>query len=375
MRSVGLFAGIGGFELGLRRAGHHVLSLCESDEAARLVLRSGFPDVPIARDIRALRRLPLSTEVVAAGFPCQDLSQVGRTRGIRGKHSGLVMELFRLLSVQRAPWVIVENVPFMMRLSRGYALSVILRHFESLGYSWAYRVVDSRAFGLPQRRRRLYIVASLEGDPRNVLFADDTSAPEEPAYIAGRAHGFYWTEGNRGVGWAVDAIPTLKGGSGLGIPSPPAIWMPDGHIITPSIVDAERLQGFPWRWTHSAEAQFGARSRWKLVGNAVSVPVAEWLGRRMRGAQRAPRLHERELSRGEPWPSAAFNVGTGSVAVQVGEWPVARRRIPLHSFLRELGSPLSHKAAAGFLSRLTKSTLETPPPFRAALRAHIRRMR
>jgi DNA (cytosine-5)-methyltransferase 1 len=74
-------------------------------------------------------------------------------------------------------------------------------------------------------------------------------------------------------------VPTLKGGSGLGIPSPPAIWMPDGHFVLPDIRDAERLQGFPAGWTEAAltgHSKEGAR--WKLVGNAVSVPVSRWLG-------------------------------------------------------------------------------------------------
>src|SRR5213076_10234 len=92
--------------------------------------------------------------------------------------------------------------------------------------------------------------------------------------------GFYWTEGIRGLGWAVNAVPTLKGGSTVGVPSPPAIWMPAGEIVTPSLCDVERLQGFETDWTKPAEKVVRPSLRWKLVGNAVSVPVAAWLGRR-----------------------------------------------------------------------------------------------
>jgi DNA (cytosine-5)-methyltransferase 1 len=375
MKSVGLYAGVGGLELGLHRAGHEVLELCECDNAAKTVLRSRFKDVPIEADVRKLRRLPRSTEIVTAGFPCQDLSQAGRTRGILGSNSGLVMELFRLLERTECPWVVLENVPFMMKLAGGRGLALVLARLERLGYRWAYRVIDSRAFGLPQRRRRVYIVASMEMDPRRVLFADDVLVPDEPSYKPGHAHGFYWTEGNRGLGWAFDAVPALKGGSGLGIPSPPAIWLPDGQIITPSITDAERLQGFPRHWTEAAESRFGARSRWKLVGNAVSVPVAAWLGQRLRRKQTAIVRREWELGACEPWPGAAFNIGEGRVGVEIGEWPVATRRVSLHRFLRDPGAPLSHRAASGFLTRLLRSTLATPRPFRTALRAHIRRMR
>ena len=188
-------------------------------------------------------------------------------------------EVFRLLEEHRTPWVLLENVPFMLQLGRGEAMNVITSALEVLGYSWAYRVVDARAFGLPQRRRRVYLVASNEGDPRNVLFADEAGHVDEPE-LNGHplACGFYWTEGIRGLGWAVDAVPTLKGGSTIGIPSSPAILLPSGEVVTLDIRDAERLQGFPSNWTKPAERGTKRGSRWKLVGNAVSVPAAT-LGR------------------------------------------------------------------------------------------------
>src|SRR5690606_22100238 len=112
------------------------------------------------------------------------------------------------------------------------AMNVITTSLEELGYRWAYRVVDTRAFGLPQRRRRVYIVAARNGDPRTVLFADEAYEPEDATdNMQSVAYGFYWTEGLRGLGWAADAVPTLKGGSGLGIPSPPAILLPNGNVI------------------------------------------------------------------------------------------------------------------------------------------------
>src|SRR5690606_8248114 len=113
----------------------------------------------------------------------------------------------------------------MLQLGKGKALDVIVNTLEDLGYRWAYRVVDSRAFGLPQRRERVFMIASLEEDPRHVLYADEAGPPSEDERDAegrlGVACGFYWTEGLRGLGWAVDAVPTLKGGSTIGIPSPP----------------------------------------------------------------------------------------------------------------------------------------------------------
>lgn len=166
MRVVGLFAGIGGLELGLSRAGHEAALLCEIDATARAVLDGQFAEVPKHDDVTTLARLPKGTDFVAAGFPCQDLSQAGKTAGITGARSGLVGEVFRLIEQDRVPWLLLENVPFMLQLARGRALDVIIAAIEALGYRWAYRVIDSRAFGVPQRRERVYIVASLDGDPR-----------------------------------------------------------------------------------------------------------------------------------------------------------------------------------------------------------------
>ena len=369
----GLFAGIGGIELGLHRAGHDTAFLCENDPAAIAVLKKNFPNIARHDDICTLERLPANTTLVTAGFPCQDLSQAGMTQGISGKRSGLVGEVFRLLEQHRTPWVLLENVPFMLQLARGEAMNVITSALEDLGYRWAYRVIDSRAFGLPQRRRRVYLVASLVGDPRTVLFADHC---EPRSDVARRrrapACGFYWTEGLRGLGWAVDAVPTLKGGSSIGIPSPPAIVLSDGRIVTPDIVDTERLQGFPSNWTKAAEAVGRKSTRWKLVGNAVSVRAATWLGRRMIKPGVPRNFATSPLQDHRHWPTAAWNVGDGRVRVAASEWPTRWAYKSLEQFLTQRRlSPLSWKATRGFLSRTERAKLIFPEGFIDALKTHL----
>jgi DNA (cytosine-5)-methyltransferase 1 len=371
---VGLFAGVGGLERGLHRAGHKTILLCENDPSASAVLQSKFPDIALHHDVRELAALPVEATLVAAGFPCQDLSQAGQTKGISGARSGLVGEVFRLIERHRTPWVLLENVPFMLQLARGRAMDVITSRLEELGYRWAYRIVDARAFGLPQRRRRVYLLASLSGDPRNVLFADDVGHVEEPRLNGHEvACGFYWTEGIRGLGWAVDATPTLKGGSTVGIPSPPAILLPNGGVVMPDVRDAERLQGFPTNWTRAAETVGRGSMRWKLVGNAVSVPAATWIGRRMATPGRIREFAVTKI-RGTHWPAAAWNIGTGRTSVAASEWPVRRKYIPLLDFLRFPPRPLSAKATRGFLGRTERSGLRFPPGFLNALRAHEVRM-
>ena len=228
-----------------------------------------------------------------------------------------------------------------------------------LGYRWAYRVVDARAFGLPQRRQRVILLASMTEDPRPVLLDEDAGAAELPLR-KNSVCGFYWTEGLRGLGWAVDAVPTLKGGSGIGIPSPPAMWWRRMKIPlrTPDIRDAERLQGFEADWTAAAHEAGSRGLRWKLVGNAVSVPVAEWVGERLaydRGAWSDHDLGHDAVER--RWPTAAWGESDRAYAVEVSAWPRRLRYQRLGEFLQHETVPLSHRATRGFYERTRRSGL------------------
>src|SRR5260370_39265688 len=138
----------------------------------------------------------------------------GDKSGLVGSKSGIVRKLFELIAKSRAPIVVIENVYFMLQLDSGDAMCRLVHEFEELGYRWAYRVLDSMGFGLPQRRRRVYFVASTEVDPRTILFADEAI----PTYVSprpdlGKPLGFYWTEGRSGIGLAPDEILPLKVGS------------------------------------------------------------------------------------------------------------------------------------------------------------------
>lgn len=374
-RMVGLFAGIGGLELGLSEHGWHTELLCEIDPGARAVLSAHFAGVPVQPDVTRLRALPAGTELVAAGFPCQDLSQAGRTAGIRGDRSGLVDEVFRLVRRRRGPrWLLIENVPFMLQLGSGEAMRHITDALSDLGYMWAYRVVDARAFGLPQRRQRVLMLASRTEDPRTVLFGEDAGAKldDEPDE---HPCGFYWTEGVRGLGWAVNAVPTLKGGSTIGIASPPAVRLPSGEIVTPGITDGERLQGFDPDWTLPALDAPGVRPghRWKLVGNAVSVRMASWVGYRLSSPQPYDGGNEIELTRSQRWPIAAWGQDRRAYMVPMSTWPVHDPYEDLGGFLDE-SRLLSARATAGFLRRARSGSLRFPAGFLDDVETHLDRM-
>lgn len=373
MRVAGLFAGIGGLELGLHRAGHRTELLCDVLPASRAVLVARFPDVEYRDDIARLRSLPASVDALCAGFPCQDLSQAGKTAGLGGSKSGLIGEVFRLLSRRRIPTVIVENVPFMLQLSSGNAMRSIVDEFERRGYRWAYRVVDSWSFGLAQRRERVFLVASRVLDPAQVLLTDDSPLPRPPTDLGRVPHGFYWTEGQGGLGWAVDAVPTLKNGSTIGIASPPALLMPDGRILKLGIGDGERLQGFETDWTLPAEGVAKPAARWGLVGSAVSVPVAEWVGHRLCEPGHYDTARDRAFPTAGMAPRAARFDGHRRHAVAIGTDPLGTRPPSITTFMRD-GEPkelLSAKATAGFLQRTRRAKLRFAPGFIQAVERHL----
>lgn len=385
MKVAGLFSGVGGLELGLEQSGHKTILMCEIDKHAQAVLKCRFPGVRLYGDIADVHRLPNSTDMIAAGFPCQDLSQAGRTAGLRGQHSGLVRRVFQLLEAQNVPWVLLENVPNMLRLNGGAALKHIVRKLEKLGYAWAYRVIDARAFGLAQRRLRVFILASRVTDPATLLLSDSETpcgvdAARKSASCDSRggapAYGFYWTEGNRGVGWTFNGIPTLKAGSTVGIPSPPAVWFPRRSVkrafVTPGVEDAEELQGFERGWTRMGDDPVPRGVRWRMVGNAVSVPIARWIGERLMHDSGESNSRER-LYWTAPLPDAAHGYPNGRrFRSSASTWPVSAEGQTLSRVLQDC-SPLSARAAQGFLGRLQRSNLRiAPDEFRRALASYVR---
>ena len=377
LRVAGLFAGIGGVELGLSRAGHEAALLCEIDDGAAEVLKSRFYNVDLARDVRDINQVHRDINLLTGGFPCQDLSQAGRAEGLlKGKQSGLVTEIFRILQRQSIENVLLENVPFMLRLKEGQAMSLLAEAFEFLGYKWAYRVVNSVAFGVPQRRERVIFLACKSRDPREVIFADWSHLRKEsPNAVGVSACGFYWTEGIRGLGWAVNGIPTLKGGSTIGIPSPPAIVLPSGLVGTPDLRDAERMQGFPEDWTEPSSAVARESHRWKLLGNAVTVNVFEWIGYRLRKpSEVGASVDGVPFKRRSRWLSAGWNVGSGRFTADLSKAPVSHLPINLEHWLQYPLKPLSHRAVSGFLSRADRSSLNFPANFLDVLRAHRDKM-
>jgi DNA (cytosine-5)-methyltransferase 1 len=351
--------------------------MCEIDVDAEKVLRRKFPHVDFQSDLRDIKKLP-KTSVITAGFPCQNLSLVGNNQGIEGRDSRIVQDLFRLLDHSPDPdWLVLENVPFMLWQRKGEAIKYITQTLEYLGFNWAYRVIDLRAFGLPQRRRRVIILASRTKNPSEFLFSGDYEAPSWIFDDDKVACGFSWTEGRYGLGWAPNCVPTIKGGSRVGVPSPPAIWFrSNGLLATPNLNDAERLQGLPAGYTMCSDDDrpIKAGTRWRLVGNAIPVPMAYWIATALASPAGPPSHNKTEKWEGGVWPNAAFNTGSGIRKVKIGEFPESNQSEGIEQFLQYPVKPLSSRAALGFLRRAQSGKLRFQPGFLDAVSSHISAM-
>jgi DNA (cytosine-5)-methyltransferase 1 len=168
MRFLSLFAGIGGFDLGLERAGWVCAGQVEIDPFAQLVLAKHWPSIPRWADVRELEAADVVAragrpDAIVGGFPCQDVSFAGRGAGIRdGTRSGLWAEFSRLLGELRPRWAIVENVPALRK--RGADL--VLGDLEALGYTCRPALVGADAVGSPQKRQRVFVIANLADTQR-----------------------------------------------------------------------------------------------------------------------------------------------------------------------------------------------------------------
>lgn len=358
LSTAGLFAGVGGFELGLAQAGFETKMLCELLAPGRAVLSAHFPDAEITDDVCDLDGLP-DVDLLTAGFPCKDLSHFGARKGLDGQHSVLVAEIFRLLKKRAVPMVLIENVKNLLHINRGEVIRYLTEQFESLGYRWAYRVVDSRFSGVPQMRSRVVFFAAKDLDPRTVLFADEAGEPDGH-YFKDDARGFYWAEGSWGC-WAVqDAIRTLKAGRPDGGSNASAIWVPGAEvgrkIVLFDIEDAEVMQGFPRGWTEpSHEVLPGFGQRWHQIGNAVTVGVSRWVGERIVNPSE-PILPGKQLKfvKGR-WPQAAYGHNGEVLTVRDASfWPKQEPYAHLSGVVDlSEASPLSARAAKGFLKRVS----------------------
>jgi DNA (cytosine-5)-methyltransferase 1 len=327
------FTGVGGADLGLEQAGFRVAWQCELNAWKRSVLAAHWPNVPIHDDITTLHDPP-PVDLMIGGFPCQDLSVAGKRKGFDGERSVLAFEFLRLAESLRPRWLLLENVPGLLSSNRGRDLARLLDEVGTIGYGWAYRILDARYFGVPQRRRRVFICARR---------ADADIDPRSASELALRA---LW-EGGSGdptPGWPprqdapADAGSSSDGGSALGDGIAGTLTrryakgikttIDDGAIAfrkskraqtdhddetwveadetntlnrfdtgdtraTQAIIDSmmvrrltpvecERLMGWPDNWTAPDGVKASDSKRYAACGDGIVSWVAYWIGQRIR---------------------------------------------------------------------------------------------
>ena len=290
------FAGIGGFDLGFERAGMETVWQCEKKPFCLDILEQHWPHVTRVADIKEVEASDIPEAAIwVGGFPCQDVSlaRMGPRSGLRGRQSGLFYDFAGLIGERRPALVILENVAALLSSHDGRDFAVVLRTLAEFGYGVAWRVLDSRYFGVPQSRSRVFVVGSLGGaaSAGSVLFEpecgdrdsekDGSDGPKsvspfaisvgnpEQGFVKKLAHCLYAESARHtGTDWSRNYVS-----------------YPEGRVRRLTPLEAERLQGFPDNWTTPKESIDNENTldsaRYHACGNAVSVPVAEWLGRRV----------------------------------------------------------------------------------------------
>ena len=268
-----LFAGIGGFDLGFERAGFRTEWQVEINPVNRAVLGHRFPGARLFEDVRRVGARELGkVDCVCAGFPCQDLSQMGSVserKGLQGGRSGLFWEVVRILKEVQPPWVVLENVMGLFTCHDGEDFQAVLEALADCGYLGCWRVLNSQYFGVPQARRRVFVVAGRGRHPTLDFLLD-----AEP----------------------VDAIPPSSASFRL----PRAAHGASVHTVTAKrassliSIGCEVLVAEQDGWGEMAERERGSRDhglrqglddrelvQYHAAGNAVVPQVAHWVAEKV----------------------------------------------------------------------------------------------
>ncbi|WP_242883997.1 DNA cytosine methyltransferase [Actinomadura litoris] len=289
LRAVSLFAGIGSFDLAARSAGICVTSAVEIDAACRGVLAHHWPELELFEDVREVTADDLgAADIVLAGWPCQDVSKAGRRAGLVGERTGLYSEVVRLVGELLPSWIVLENVPGLLTSGGGNDMYQVVAPLAARGYSVAWRVADAACFGLPQRRPRLWVVASRGGVGAEQVLPDPHRCPRAAeARQAARQENYAWpTLGAEPFGLRATephiAGPlgcNAKGGHRIDLDTAGA-YVVDGRGVRRLMpVEYERLMGLPDDWTRydAGGREQSDTARYRQVGNSLPVPVASWV--------------------------------------------------------------------------------------------------
>jgi DNA (cytosine-5)-methyltransferase 1 len=272
MRVLDLFSGIGGFSLGLERAGMTTAAFCEIDPKARLVLQKHWPKVPVYENVETLTadRLAadgISVDVICGGFPCQDISLAGKGAGLAGDRSGLWFQFHRLIEEIRPSWVIIENVSALR--SRG--LEQVLGGLAALRYDAEWHCIPASAVGAPHQRDRIWIVAYPTGAGRETWGGDGMGIEHQSRGDEGQSQGACSQAGARicrtSLAHSSCELPHGRG------PSTEQTGRDEPTDGSAEVADASSA-GLPWReWIRDYLAETQGRGQTALGSASECGPV------------------------------------------------------------------------------------------------------
>ena len=267
LRYISLFSGVGGLE----HPSVSPLLVCEQDAACQKVLRDRYQNIDVYPDVTRLHTPP-AAEIVVGGWPCQDLSSAGTLGGIRARRSRLFFEMLRVAKAARAHTLVAENVPNLLTINRGQDFDLVLDSLVRAGYPFiAWRVLNARSFGLPQERRRLFLVASTERDRAFALHCSVPIVSSPPSSLD--ACGFYWTGGKRSICFSRGYVPALKIGAADNKGRAPIAVMFSNRVRKLDSNEFLALQGFDPFPTEGLPPSAVLR----MAGNAVPVPMGHFV--------------------------------------------------------------------------------------------------
>lgn len=261
-----LFAGIGGFDLGFEQAGFKTAWQVEINPVCRAVLADRFPHAVQHEDVQTCLPALSRVDVVVGGFPCQDVSTMGKRRGLAGSRTGLFFDAMRIVQTLQPRWLVLENVPGLLTSNDGQDFQTVLETLAECGYVGFWRMLDSRYFGVPTKRRRVFVVAGFRELPSAELLGDAGTVER----VSGKTEA--------GSPWA-DAHPTLLAGFADGT----SIDISGGNIVAVADsrhkMDQRRREVEHHGLRRGLDEADAAEAR--AAGNAVCPPVARWIAEKL----------------------------------------------------------------------------------------------
>ena len=300
MKFFDLFAGIGGFRVGLEAHGHECIGSCEIDKYARKIYGKNFGHEPEYKDVRDIDPKDIQDfDILCAGFPCQSFSIVGNRMGFEDKRGNLFFEIIRLAKEKRPSILLLENVKGLLSHEKGETFRIMLQTLDECGYDVSWQLLNSRYF-VPQSRERVYIIANLRGSSgrkilplgkvskrndksRKELYAEDEcSSTLTATYWKGYGGGRPMIKESKPV--QMNYRANVNSNMKERVQDRDETWtlttnsndftITDGDRVrklTP--IECERLQGFADNWTKG----ISDTQRWKCLGNAVTTNVVEYI--------------------------------------------------------------------------------------------------